>query len=110
MQPVGSPSIGLTATSVWSYGPKIAHFRPTVEDGPKYLEDVKYTSSDISQMMFTEHLPSYSPASLSPRIPTLTAKIGYRPVNISIPQASTPSTTALLVNKAKAIKTYQAIA
>jgi len=107
MQPLGSPSIGVTATSVWAYGPKVSHFRPTVADGPKYLADVKYTSADISQMMFMNNLPAYSPEMLSPKIPYIDTTVRHEPVKIDLPPARTPSSTAVLVNKARAIKAYQ---
>lgn len=107
MESVGRPNIGLSPSSLWSYSPKVNHFRPTVEDGKMYLEDVKYTSSDLSKMKFDEQVPIYTIDTLTPQTPKMPIKVIHQPTTLNQPSSSVQSTTNILMSQAQAIISYK---
>lgn len=97
---------GVSGYSVLALGPNINKFRPKVSDLPKLMEDIKLTSADISSQVAQEFIPDYGIKDLAPPIPQNNTRFQYQPLHVQTTSTDLPSTTAMLVNRAKAIKAY----
>lgn len=100
-------TVSMFINSVWAYSPKINDFKITTENMSRYLDDVKFTPSDLSNQTYSNLVPTYTSSTLAPQVPTYSAKFEPPQVHVPVFSSEQPSLTSQLINQAKAIKAYK---
>lgn len=97
---------GISNQSIMSLGPNINNLRTKVSDFPKIMADLRLTPGDVSGELFQTYLPPLRMRSLAPPLPQTDINIDYQPPQVQIQSSASPSTTNILLSKAKAMKVY----
>jgi hypothetical protein len=99
-------SIGLSTNLVKAVTPTVRGIRPGVKSMDEYMHEARNPVPTIVDIGYRT-LPDYSINTYTPRIPTPNARIVYTPPRAVYPSTALPSSTALLMSKAEAIKSYK---